>query len=319
MSLRSKVDKYLVFIPLNLKNSSKLWRKAGWYFESSEQQKLDSSSPNIDFNQENCLCSFELNNLVVSFNKDPETSTWDADSFVNPLVLTSALKKSYEISLLVVSQKWPVLVYGPAGATKTALISKLARDSGNQVFSIHIDDQIDGKTLMTSKHTISRMFHCTAVAALSPTRFEARHVWKESCAYAISLLASIPAVHSTDLSCNGKHPTFDTALTAVRTTWKRPLVTTICVYAVVLVYVLLQRTLVVAAAGGLGPVAVALVGLGEEVYLMAVLSLGVVVSVMEEQWGGMRLGAGENGSKSRAESSDAILAVRSMLPGVIHG
>ena len=28
---------------------------------------------------------------------------------------------------------------------------------------------------------------------------------------------------------------------------------------------------------------------------------------------------GENGSKSRAESSDAILAVRSMLPGVIHG
>ncbi|RVW27938.1 hypothetical protein CK203_094089 [Vitis vinifera] len=64
-----------------------------------------------------------------------------------------------------------------------------------------------------------------AVAALSPTRFEGRHVWKESCAYAISLLAAIPAVHSMDLSCNGKRPTFDTALTAVRTTWKRPLVT----------------------------------------------------------------------------------------------
>ncbi|XP_034699331.1 uncharacterized protein LOC117924718 [Vitis riparia] len=142
-------------------------------------------------------------------------------------------------------------------------------------------------SLSLSSHPIkSQIYHLEAVAALSPTRFKAR------CAYAISLLAAIPAVHSTDLSCNGKRPTFDTALTAVRTTWKRPLVTTICVYAVVLVYVLLQRTLVVAAAGGLGPVAVALVGLDEEVYLMAVLSLGVVVSVMEERWGGMRLGAG---------------------------
>uniref|UniRef100_F6H9R5 Uncharacterized protein n=1 Tax=Vitis vinifera TaxID=29760 RepID=F6H9R5_VITVI len=150
------------------------------------------------------------------------------------------------------------------------------------------------------------------VAALSPTRFEARHVWKESRAYtislvrlnalfffpcyALSLLAAITAVHSTGLSCNGKRPTLDTALTAVRTTWKKPLVTTICVYAVMLVYVLLQRTLVAAAAeaGGLGPVAVAvaLVGLGVEVYLMAVLSLGVVVSVMEERWGWDAIGSG---------------------------
>ena len=34
--------------------------------------------------------------------------------------------------LLAVSQKWPVLLYGPAGVGKTALISKLARDTGNQ-------------------------------------------------------------------------------------------------------------------------------------------------------------------------------------------
>lgn len=34
--------------------------------------------------------------------------------------------------LLAVSQRWPVLLYGPAGAGKTALISKLAQDHGNQ-------------------------------------------------------------------------------------------------------------------------------------------------------------------------------------------
>ncbi|WJZ98576.1 hypothetical protein VitviT2T_017090 [Vitis vinifera] len=168
-------------------------------------------------------------------------------------------------------------------------------------------------SLSLSSHPIkSQIYHLEAVAALSPTRFEARHVWKESRAYAISLvrlnalfffpcyalslLAAITAVHSTGLSCNGKRPTLDTALTAVRTTWKKPLVTTICVYAVMLVYVLLQRTLVAAAAeaGGLGPVAVvvALVGLGVEVYLMAVLSLGVVVSVMEELWGWDAIGSG---------------------------
>lgn len=46
--------------------------------------------------------------------------------------MTSAVKKSFEIVLLAVSQKWPVLLYGPAGAGKTALISKFARDSRNR-------------------------------------------------------------------------------------------------------------------------------------------------------------------------------------------
>ena len=60
---------------------------------------------------------------------------------------------------------------------------------------------------------------------------------------------------------------------------------------------LLQRAFVAAAAAGrpgmdLGPIAVALVGLGMEVYLMAVLSLGTVVSVMEERWGWDAIGSG---------------------------
>lgn len=52
-----------------------------------------------------------------------------------PFVLTSAVKKSFEMVLLAVSQRWPVLLYGPAGAGKTALISRLAQGHGSQGMS----------------------------------------------------------------------------------------------------------------------------------------------------------------------------------------
>jgi midasin len=47
-------------------------------------------------------------------------------------VLTDTLKKSYEVALMAVSQKWPILLYGPVGAGKTALINKLAQIGGNR-------------------------------------------------------------------------------------------------------------------------------------------------------------------------------------------
>lgn len=34
--------------------------------------------------------------------------------------------------MLALSQKWPVLLYGPPGAGKSALINKIASDSHNQ-------------------------------------------------------------------------------------------------------------------------------------------------------------------------------------------
>ena len=49
-----------------------------------------------------------------------------------PFVLTDALKKSFEMVALAVSQRWPVLLYGPAGSGKTALINKLAQEQGSQ-------------------------------------------------------------------------------------------------------------------------------------------------------------------------------------------
>lgn len=131
--------------------------KAGYYLEASEQKQLDCKSGETDFNYENCLQSFGENFLSSSSLQVRESvpsikrrrmEKWNISSNRDPFVLTSAVKKSYEMVVLAVSQKWPVLLYGPAGAGKTALINKLAHDSGNQVLSIHINEQIDGKTLI---------------------------------------------------------------------------------------------------------------------------------------------------------------------------
>ncbi|KAG6397962.1 hypothetical protein SASPL_139412 [Salvia splendens] len=65
-----------------------------------------------------------------------------------PFVLTSALRKGFEMVSLAVSQRWPVLLYGPAGGGKTALIFKLAHNYGSRVLSIHMEEQVDGKTLL---------------------------------------------------------------------------------------------------------------------------------------------------------------------------
>ena len=55
-----------------------------------------------------------------------------------PFVITSAVKESFEMVMLFVSQRWPVLLYGPAGAGKTALISRLAQGHGSQGMSFLI-------------------------------------------------------------------------------------------------------------------------------------------------------------------------------------
>lgn len=46
--------------------------------------------------------------------------------------MTAAIRTSFEMVFLAVSQRWPVLLYGPAGAGKTATINRLAQGHGSQ-------------------------------------------------------------------------------------------------------------------------------------------------------------------------------------------
>ncbi|GLT49686.1 hypothetical protein SLA2020_232280 [Shorea laevis] len=131
--------------------------KAGAYAGSSEKIELHSGSGDHEVYHDKGLSSFDLSSYISSeiyVTKPPMKSRriteWDDDSVVNSFVMTSTVRRSFDMVLLAVKQKWPVLLYGPAGAGKSALISKIAQDTGNQVFSIHMDDQLDGKTLVGS-------------------------------------------------------------------------------------------------------------------------------------------------------------------------
>ncbi|XP_022152480.1 midasin isoform X2 [Momordica charantia] len=133
--------------------------KAGLYIELFEED-LDSQGIRADFSSENCQlgnCSFS-GSAIFSLDHDEierpmrsqRLATWDGQLAEYSFVMTSSIKKSYEMVMLALSQKWPVLLYGPPGAGKSALINKIASDSHNQVLFIHMDDQIDGKMLIGS-------------------------------------------------------------------------------------------------------------------------------------------------------------------------
>ncbi|KAI4355485.1 hypothetical protein L6164_004254 [Bauhinia variegata] len=130
--------------------------KASWYIESAAHNQLASLNRSPDFNQKNCLKSYGLKSQAIISPKFDEVeppfrsqrlAKWD-DKSVGNFIETEALKRSSERILLAVSQRWPVLLYGPPGSGKSVLITKLAQDSGNRVLSIQMDDQIDGRTLV---------------------------------------------------------------------------------------------------------------------------------------------------------------------------
>ncbi|KAF7135896.1 hypothetical protein RHSIM_Rhsim08G0236800 [Rhododendron simsii] len=133
--------------------------KAGWYLEPLSHGVSPSADGNNNISREDKLWTSAPAFAAPSSSLFPEIKpshgnrslasravTSDRHTFF----LTSTIKKSFEMVQLAVDQKWPVLLYGPPGAGKTKLINKLSSDSGSQVLSIHMDEQIDGKTLIGS-------------------------------------------------------------------------------------------------------------------------------------------------------------------------
>ncbi|CAN0878069.1 MDN1 [Linum grandiflorum] len=126
--------------------------KAGSYLESFGNADKDVANC---FSEENCLKSItrgpqNSSQLLESEPALKRRRFIRGESVNRPFVVTSAIRRSFEMVLLAVSQKAPVLLYGPPGVGKTSLIDKLAQDTGNQVLSIYMDDQLDGKTLLGS-------------------------------------------------------------------------------------------------------------------------------------------------------------------------
>ncbi|KAK7304157.1 hypothetical protein RJT34_15239 [Clitoria ternatea] len=154
-------------------------------------------------------------------------------------------------------------------------------------------------TLTISTHTLRlRIYHLEALARVVSTRMEARHVWHESRDDAVSLLhtkalfsllyfplslaAAVSSVHVTVSAVQGKPPAVCSAL---RHNWKRPAVTSVFVYVILLAFAPVPRVLSAPFVTAWVRVLVRVLGSGAEVYLMAVMSLALVVSVAEDRVG----------------------------------
>jgi midasin len=94
--------------------------------------------------------NIDVTYLADTLSDWPAVTMGKEHTIGSSFVLTATMRKSYEVALVAVSQRWPVLLYGPVGAGKTALINKLARNRGNRVLFIHMDERMDSRTLIGS-------------------------------------------------------------------------------------------------------------------------------------------------------------------------
>ncbi|KAF8033839.1 hypothetical protein BT93_C0182 [Corymbia citriodora subsp. variegata] len=166
-------------------------------------------------------------------------------------------------------------------------------------------------SLAVSSYPIqSRVLQLESLARLAPTRFESRQVLKESRELALSLLrlraayslpsvalsltAAVSAVSSSHSSLSGKRPTLRSSLSPAREKFPRAFATAICVYASMWIYLSIPAALVAATDSRGARFLFVVAGLAAEIYLAAVLGLGMVVSVLEERfgWGAIRVGWG---------------------------
>ncbi|XP_039050336.1 midasin-like [Hibiscus syriacus] len=93
--------------------------KAGAYIGTFEQNKPASEDIELCFSKENYLQSYGLGSFTSSQFHETEPPLrsrrlveWDNKVAAIPFVMTSRSKRSFEMVLLAVSQKWLVLLYG---------------------------------------------------------------------------------------------------------------------------------------------------------------------------------------------------------------
>ncbi|KAL8046294.1 hypothetical protein ABFX02_08G168300 [Erythranthe guttata] len=122
--------------------------KGGWYLESSTEEVEAVVGRNANRRDGGSL--FRCSSMPNEINPSNQIGMSVTGKPATPFILTSAMTQSFEMASLAVNQRWPVLLYGPPGCGKTALTKKLAHGYGSRVLSIHMDDQIDGKTLLGS-------------------------------------------------------------------------------------------------------------------------------------------------------------------------
>ncbi|KAJ0032028.1 hypothetical protein Pint_14262 [Pistacia integerrima] len=158
----------------------------------------------------------------------------------------------------------------------------------------------------------AHVYNLEALAQLAPTRFEGRHLWKESRAdalsllhlrlsyflpcYVLSLIAAVSAVHSAHSSL----------------TWKRPLVTSICIYAVLVLYsqVIFYLIIMMGTTPRSGFL-IWVIGSLFEVYLMAISGVGLVASILEERFGFEAI-------KGRVGSNGGEESMRVVVVGLVY-
>ncbi|RLN89876.1 hypothetical protein BBJ28_00019578, partial [Nothophytophthora sp. Chile5] len=89
--------------------------------------------------------------VVVPTNKLHHQQSSLEEASTDPLVPTPSTKRNLQSLAIALGLKRPILVAGAGGCGKTATIRELARLSGNDdLVELHLDDQIDSKTLLGS-------------------------------------------------------------------------------------------------------------------------------------------------------------------------
>ncbi|XP_031485697.1 midasin isoform X2 [Nymphaea colorata] len=127
--------------------------KAGWLMEENKEEDTGTSNDNDTLCDKLSL----YNSLITSDGHGHDilrvgiTQNRRFSNTILPFILTSTMKRSFDSALLALSQEWPVLLHGPIGSGKTALINEMARVAGKRdVLFIYTDDQMDVKTLLGS-------------------------------------------------------------------------------------------------------------------------------------------------------------------------